>query len=122
MFGAHADANETGDILGHERCCKTPPGRGVSAAGHEDPVRQATQMFDASLTLLDDVLDRDQRRNVSDDRQPARSRYLRDLRVGLARQPVVNLDGCPARGRNPIDDRRDGAAIGHLRLNRDRQR
>ena len=122
MFGAHADATETGEILGHERCCHTLPGRGVVTAGHEDPVRQAAQVFDAPLTLLDDVLDRDQRRNVSDDRQPARSRRLRDLRVCLARQPVVNLDGRPARGRNPIENCRDGAAIGDRRVNRDGQR
>ena len=52
MFGAHADANETGEILGHERCCETLPGRGVATARQEDPVRQAAQVFDASLTLL----------------------------------------------------------------------
>ena len=76
MVGAHAAANQTGDILGHERRRETQPGRGVATARHEDPVRQAAQVFDASLTLLDNVLDRDQRRNVSDHRQRARARAL----------------------------------------------
>jgi hypothetical protein len=122
MFGARADPRKPAEILGHERRCETLPGRGVATARQEDAVRRAAQVFDASLTLLDDILNRDQRRNVSDDRQPARSRRLRDLRVCLARQPLVNLDGHPARGRNPIDDRRDGATIGHRHVKRDGQR